>query len=254
MSMEDTPLSGNGPAAAGNAQAAANAEAWSDVLFVEQPEPTLSFRTGWTVYEESLTNGQYVGRGWNGSGYISFYDGRLNPAEHATPQAFWLEIDGQWLGSDWQWAGYEKLPAPKAAGPAGLHTVVTLRHALRPITVRVHTQLDGTPVLTRWLEVTNTGQQPAALSAGCSWSGVLQKTPRSAFAHRRQRPATLFGGLLRQPSLGLRRRLPVAGSAGGRLSHRRPLPARPSPPPLVRRAQQRHRRALHRAAGLVGRL
>jgi hypothetical protein len=72
------------------------------------------------------------GRGWNGSGYISFYDGRLNPAEHP---------------------------------------------ACGPVTVRVHTQLDGTPILTRWLEVTNTGEQPAALAAGCSWSGVLQMTP-----------------------------------------------------------------------------
>jgi hypothetical protein len=27
---------------------------WSDVLLVEQPQPTLSYRTGWVVYEESL--------------------------------------------------------------------------------------------------------------------------------------------------------------------------------------------------------
>ena len=38
-----------------------------------------------------------------------------------------------------------------------LHVVVELRHAVRPITVRVHTVLDGTPILTRWLEIINTG-------------------------------------------------------------------------------------------------
>ena len=28
---------------------------WSDVFVVDQPEPTISYRTGWVVYEESLT-------------------------------------------------------------------------------------------------------------------------------------------------------------------------------------------------------
>src|ERR1017187_2726419 len=41
---------------------------WSDVLLVQQPEPTISYRTGWVVYEESLTKGQFVGRGWDGAG------------------------------------------------------------------------------------------------------------------------------------------------------------------------------------------
>ena len=150
---------------------------WSDVLLVEKPEPTISYRTGWVVYEESLTHGQFVGRGWNGSGFISFYDGRINPAETATPQAFWLELDGQLLGSHWEWGSFEKL-AGSPDKPAALHTIITLRHELRPVTVKVHTLLDGTPVITRWLEVTNTGTQPAALAAAYSWSGILQKTNR----------------------------------------------------------------------------
>ncbi len=45
-------------------------------------------------------------------------------------------------------------------------------------TVVVHMLLDGTAVFTRWLEVTNTGTQPAALSVACPWSGVLASTPR----------------------------------------------------------------------------
>lgn len=147
---------------------------WSDVLFVDQPEPTVSYRTGWVVYEESLTKGQFVGRGWNGAGFVNFYDGRINPAEHPMPEAFWLEIDGQALASDWQWAGLEKTPSAKGS----LHAVVTLKHAVRPITVKVHTKLDGTAVLTRWLEVTNTGTHPASLAAVSPWSGVMQKVKR----------------------------------------------------------------------------
>jgi alpha-galactosidase len=147
---------------------------WSDVLLVEQPEPTLSYRTGWVVYEESFTKGQFVGRGWNGSGFVSFYDGRIDPAQHPMPQAFWLEIDGQLLASDWQWVGLEK----KSTGPGSLEAVVTLRHNIRPVTVKIHTKLDGTAILTRWLEITNTGKRPAALAVACPWSGVLQEIKR----------------------------------------------------------------------------
>jgi len=147
---------------------------WSDVLLVEQPEPTISYRTGWVVYEESLTKGQFVGRGWNGAGFVNFYDGRINPAEHPMPEAFWLEIDGQSLASDWEWVGLEKM----SSSSGNLHAVITLKHKLRPVTVKVHTKLDGTAVLTRWLEVINTGKHPAALAVACPWSGVMQKTNR----------------------------------------------------------------------------
>jgi alpha-galactosidase len=147
---------------------------WTDVLLVEKPEPTISYRTGWVVYEESLTKGQFVGRGWNGSGFISYYYGRVDPAEHPMPEAFELEIDGQSLVTDWEWMGLEKRPAADGS----LHAVITLKNKVRPVTVRVHTLLDGTAVLTRWIEVTNTGTRPAALATAIPWSGVLQETRR----------------------------------------------------------------------------
>lgn len=143
---------------------------WTDVHFAEAPEPTLSYRTALTVYEESFTKGRFVGRGWNGAGFLNFYDGRLDPAQHFAPQAFWLEVDGQLLASDWEWVGHEI--------ECGSHVTVTLKHSVRPVSVKVHTRLDGTSILIRWLEVTNTGAQPAALSAAFSWSGVLQKVNR----------------------------------------------------------------------------
>jgi alpha-galactosidase len=156
-----------------NTNAGERAE-WCDVILAEGAEPTVSYRTAMTVYDESLIQGRFVGRGWNGSGYVSFYDGRVDPAQHPTPQAFWLEVDGQLLASDWAWSGLEKQRQPSGE----LHTVITLQHAVRPVSVRVHTTLDGTSVLTRWLEVTNTGTRPAALAAACPWSGVLRATNR----------------------------------------------------------------------------
>ena len=116
------------PAHQGSANASTE-PAWSDVLFVEEKEPTVSYRTGWVVYEESFIDGQLVGRGWNGAGFISFYDGRLDPSEYQQPEAFRLEIDGQSLSSDWKWGGFEKLSSD---GP-NTHVIITLIHTLRPV-------------------------------------------------------------------------------------------------------------------------
>lgn len=51
--------------------------------------------------------------------------------------------------------------------------VVQLASITRPITLKVHTLLDGTAVLTRWLEITNTGQRSVALTQLSVWSGRL---------------------------------------------------------------------------------
>jgi alpha-galactosidase len=163
-----------GPLGKGSNPKPASVAEWSDVLLVEKPEPTISYRTGWVVYEESLTKGQFVGRGWNGSGFVSYYEGRIVPSEHPMPEAFVLEIDGQLLATDWEWAGLEKT----SAGAGNIHAVITLKHGIRPVTVKIHTKLDGTAVLARWLEITNTGKAPAALATACPWSGVLLKTAR----------------------------------------------------------------------------
>ncbi len=153
------------------------ASEWSDLLVTEGAEPLVTYRSGLVVYEESLTDGRFVGRGWNAAGYVNFYDGRLDPSQHPMPQAFCLEIDGQSLTWDWEWQGLEEIPVADA-GTGARHVAISLRHQVRPVQVKVHTKLDGTAILTRWLEVTNTGTEPAALSAVASWSGVLQKTNR----------------------------------------------------------------------------
>ncbi|MHB1294178.1 MAG: alpha-galactosidase [Anaerolineae bacterium] len=142
-----------------------------DATFFAGEEPTVTYRTGLVSYQESLVGGQFVGRGWNGSGFTNPESERLNPTKHATPQAFWLEVDGQLLHSHWTWKGFTQSQEAR-----GLHVVVTLQHRLRPVTVQVHTLLDGTPVLTRWLEITNGAEQPAGMAACYPWSGVFQET------------------------------------------------------------------------------
>lgn len=176
-----------------------NQATWCDLTVQNEPHPTLCYRTAMTVYEESLIRGRLVGRAWNGAGYANIWEEgtRLDPTKHPTPQAFWLEVDGQLLASHWQWVDLQKT---QEAG--NLHAVLTLRHSHRPVTVAIHTLLDGTAILTRWLAVTNTGTQPAALSAAYPWSGVLQTTSRWR-AHLRSSEFPLYSlGYMENPHWG----------------------------------------------------
>ena len=45
---------------------------FADVVVVEAPEPVISYRSALTVYQESLTRGQWVGRNWSGCGYVNY--------------------------------------------------------------------------------------------------------------------------------------------------------------------------------------
>ncbi len=147
---------------------------WSDVIIGGETGRRITYRTGLTVYEEALVDGRFLGQGWNGAGFVGFYEDAGKKVDVPLPQqAFRLEIDGQLLDSGWEWGGVEKQPDETRAGFR--HIVITLNHSLRPVTVKIHTRLDGTAVLTRWLEIRNTGNRPAAVAAADSWCGVLQK-------------------------------------------------------------------------------
>ena len=58
---------------------------------------------------------------------------------------------------------------------------MSLAHAHRPVAVKVHTQLDGTCFMKRWLEVTNHSEAAVPLSAASSWSGVFQALTERTF-------------------------------------------------------------------------
>jgi alpha-galactosidase len=57
--------------------------------------------------------------------------------------------------------------------------VVELSSRDHPIRVKLHTLVDGTPVLERWLEVTNNSSKPIALTKLCPWAGQLWPTGSS---------------------------------------------------------------------------
>ena len=54
---------------------------------------------------------------------------------------------------------------------------VELQSDARPITVKLNTLMHGQSVMVRWLDITNTGKTPTAITSVSPWSGILWDTP-----------------------------------------------------------------------------
>ncbi|MHB9034185.1 MAG: hypothetical protein ACYC6L_14190, partial [Anaerolineae bacterium] len=139
--------------------------------------PAVDYVSADTVYAEALEHGRLVGMYWSASGQVQRenvtaglpgLDSRYRPTA-----AFELEIDGQSLVSGWEWVSAYERPSQR---PGCREAVIELRHSLRPVSLRVVTRLDGTPILARWLEISNSGAAPAALAAVAPWAGILWNT------------------------------------------------------------------------------
>ncbi len=150
-----------------------------DVIVRTEPEISVSCRSGMMVLEEGLRDGRWVTLSYSASGHLMAANPRPKPSymdisRFSRPEAFRLNIDGQDLCSRWIWQGAEV-----TRGEEKISVAVTLKHALRPVTVRVCTELDGTEILRRSLIIENTGAVPAALSSVSPLSGGLQVIPSS---------------------------------------------------------------------------
>lgn len=149
----------------------ADAQALADIHVKPAPDPEVRYATDNVIYVEGLVEGRWVGRYWTPSGRIHF------PYQRWSDDAFDLQVQsdpgaGGPISLSGGWAWVSGTEAPKTERGAR-HFVVELSNDRLAVTVGVHTLLDGTPVLTRWLEVTNRAKEPLALVAVSPWSGRL---------------------------------------------------------------------------------
>ncbi len=150
-----------------------------DVHISQGENMTITYRTGLTTYTEGLRNGIYTALGWNGAGYLPFpHNSWTNPQilageDFAEPCAFKFDLNGQSIMSHFTCEDIEKLESEK-----NLTVKVVLKHAFFPVKVKVCTLIDGSPVISRWLEIENTGDSAAALGELNVLSGGLETTKR----------------------------------------------------------------------------
>jgi len=135
--------------------------------------------SGSTVYSEGLVDGRWVAHYWDMHGVTEAAGG------HRDEDAFEIAVKdsptpptkpGKLLSRGWQWVSASDLPADRAASRL---YVVELRNSDFPISVKLHTVVDGTPVLERWLDITNNSSKAIALTALCPWSGQLWRSGNS---------------------------------------------------------------------------
>ena len=142
---------------------------------VRYSAPSVCYQSGGTVYDEGLIDGCLLGRYWNATGqilpelHILRYFDRAE-ALHLPNHSFQLEIDGQSMHNHWKWAGFSQ---DNDSAAETCHSVIELEHELKPVKVYVHTRLDGTGIIERWLEIENLGNEHQALGRVCPWSGRL---------------------------------------------------------------------------------
>ena len=141
--------------------------------------PLIRFDTGMVVYQEALINGQYLVANTSAMGrpkprewiWRELSGGATSVRPLRTRQhAFQIEVDGQLLVDRWEWVEAREATAPR---PGCRESTVVLRHTQRPVVVEVHTRLDDTAFLARWLTIRNAGDRPVALAQVFPWSGQV---------------------------------------------------------------------------------
>ena len=148
----------------------------SSLIYKSKERPVIRFVSGDTVYEECLHDGRYIGLYWSASGQVqreNYVDmmPRNNDDIISYPlHTFSIVLDGQSLHNRWKWIdAYTRSPGRDDV----LEAVVELEHAIRDVSLKVITSIDGTSIISRKLEITNTGSRNAVLSDICPMCGLL---------------------------------------------------------------------------------
>ncbi len=137
------------------------------------------FDTDWVVYQEAPINGQDLVANTSASGQPEWREGVWTalrggagvPRPSLTRRhAFPLEAHGQLPVGRWAWVKAYEADPPR---PGCRESVVVLRHTQRPVQVQVHTLLDDTPFITRWLVIHHHCERPVALAQVFPWAGEL---------------------------------------------------------------------------------
>ena len=126
------------------------------------------YESGRLQYVEGLVEGRWVGRYWNTGGRTNW------PFEAWQNDAFWLEIDGENCINGWKWVDAEELARTDRGTQ---HHVVTLERTDPNLQIRIHTLLDGTPILVRWLEMVNLENRPVAITRIAPWTTRVWANP-----------------------------------------------------------------------------
>ena len=141
-------------------------------------EKSVCYECGAIFYKESLVRGRLVGVLRSACGQPRYQGMGENPVEvralellgKAPVEAFELEMCGQSMHGYWEWENFDSFEENDA-----LHAVLTLKNALLPVRLRVHTLLREHAFMERSLEIENLSERAMPISKISPYSGLLSQ-------------------------------------------------------------------------------
>ena len=153
-----------------------------DIYYHNEKNHRFCFRSGEMVYEEVFTDGALLSAGWNASGYplnvLKNCPTYLNPKRFAEPFAFNIEIDGQSVDFYLDFVDFKTHKTEE-----NKTSILTLKSKIKPVIVKVYTLIDGSQMLSRWLEIENLSDEPIKLSRLSVMSGGLESLDDDSLDH-----------------------------------------------------------------------
>ena len=142
-------------------------------VYINNDDGTISYRSKDMVYEELFKDGSLITGGWNVSGYpldvLTNCPSRLNTRRYAEPFAFNLEIDGCRVDYD-----LKMLDISVTETAEGKFCTIYLKSNIKPVEIKIHTLIDGTQMLSRYLEIINLSDKPLCISKLSLISGGME--------------------------------------------------------------------------------
>jgi len=154
------------------------------VVFRPGDRPGARYMSGRVVLDEAFMNGRLCTRYWNSNGQVwpeMHYDKLLWHADQAA-DALRLAVNGQDLASGFVLEStnieadtsiYRRRKSSNGRSLPFSHSVVTLAHQDAGVGVKVHTRLDGSRFIIRWLEISNRNRESIGITEAAPFSGLL---------------------------------------------------------------------------------
>ena len=153
-----------------------------DIYYHNEKNHRFCFRSGEMVYEEVFTDGGLLSTGWNASGYplnvLKNCPTYLNHKRYAEPFSFNIELDGQSIDFSFEFIDFETQKTEENET-----AVLTLKSKIKPVIIKICTLIDGSQMLSRWIEIENISDEPLILSRLSVMSGGLESLDDDALDH-----------------------------------------------------------------------
>ncbi len=144
-----------------------------DIYVKRNENPTFCYRSGNMVYEEMFYNGALISCGYNAAGYpldvLSNFPTHLDRRYYTEPFAFNIEADGQSIDYDLSFVDFIVDKSYEC-----IHSTLILDSNIKPVRLRIHTVLDGTQMITRYIDIENLSDTPINISRLSLISGGLE--------------------------------------------------------------------------------